>query len=553
MLDGRPVDPEAGKKVNNGMILESAAELRIAEEDMDDEARLENDILGGIAPRPVSKQKSETAEEAGSELTHGSSVAMAGSVTAAMRRRRQAASSVSADESAFEIVDEILSPSRDSGRCDPIGSAFYQEGDVTASLRGSSALHASLTLQGLDDDEDCARGVDARMRSRHDSGDYPVRDSAPSPAVRGSGQRLSGRRGPGMDVSMSFDCDPSQGQGLRPRTAASSLSVGKPFGCVPGSPAILAASPRQRNGSRPQSAASVGSSGSTPRHHDRSAANAAPFKVSMEKRTFCGAEPDDSTPSKLGVPLKGAAGGKSIVHLDIVKRPTGNFMIAEEGDDEDDGAFRPAGLPSTAGDDDSDAEDIGVTHAARHRLMHASSTAGTANSVTSNLKARQQILQKLKTTGSKQTGYAEESAEAGRAVSPGAGRVPRATTPSRNPHLSAAGSPRVEMGIAERGTARKGSRASQSECELESLEGSPPRLAAVSVSATKARGAIPKVTQSSKVSLVSCECGTGGIITVCVVLLTGGYVPGFQPGRQPRCDRQVGAGHELRGRGGRRQ
>ena len=42
MLDGKPVDPEASKKVNNGMILESAAELRILEEDLDDELRLEH-------------------------------------------------------------------------------------------------------------------------------------------------------------------------------------------------------------------------------------------------------------------------------------------------------------------------------------------------------------------------------------------------------------------------------------------------------------------------------------------------------------------------------
>ena len=52
-------------------------------------------------------------------------------------------------------------------------------------------------------------------------------------------------------------------------------------------------------------------------------------------------------------------------------------------------------------DDDSDTEDIAITHAARHRLMNNSSTAGSANSVTSNLKARQQMLQRLKSTSAK--------------------------------------------------------------------------------------------------------------------------------------------------------
>jgi hypothetical protein len=103
MLDGSLVDPNAQTKVTNGMILEAAASMKLIEEEMDDELRLEMDCiltqdmkrLGGshLLPSPggtlsPGQGYSGVVPDTGSELTHGSSVVLAGNMAAAMRKRR---------------------------------------------------------------------------------------------------------------------------------------------------------------------------------------------------------------------------------------------------------------------------------------------------------------------------------------------------------------------------------------------------------------------------------------------------------------------------------
>lgn len=521
MLDGKPVDPDAAKKVNNGMILESAAELRVNEEDLDDEMRLESEILES---KPAA---ADGIPDTGSELTHGSSVVLAGNVAAAVRRRRNASETSQGSQSAapekaeyestLDILDAAIgrSDSRSSSRpgsnqakSAPAeegahGASFYREGDITSSHAGASARfteRASLRLSTAGEDSFPADGsaspqVSSRSnygRNRNGSGEFAPKD-APSPAPRSSSQWSSGRRGD-ADVSMSFDQDTSLvgGQNLRPKTSGGVSSSGS-FKLAAPSPTMRAASPLQRNSSRPQSAASVGSN--SPQMGRSASTQAAPFKVAVDKTSSSGVLDDTtSSPSALTFPaIRGSSKGSSIVHLDIVKRPTGSYMIAEDDEEGADGTHQRAAAGAQC-DDDSDTEDIAVTHAARHRLMFASSSAGSTNSVTSNLKARQQILQRLKSTSSKDSDA--DNTLADRCKTP-----PTAASRGQTSASSAAGiahaSPRLEMGIAERGSARKSSRTA--ECVLESLENSPQRPPNAATAA-KGKTSASKDTLSSKVN-----------------------------------------------------
>lgn len=180
-------------------------------------------------------------------------------------------------------------------------------------------------------------------------------------------------------------------------------------------------------------------------------------------------------------------------------------MIA--GDDDDDAAEPTAhslAFPGMADDEeeDSETEDIAVTHAARHRLMATSSASGTANSVTSNLKSRQHILQQLKATASKADKDGEHSPdEHGQDVD---GEVAAETAAERK-HRDEASAARFDIvGIAargdnsSRGSSRRGS-GTRAECVVESLEHSPHRPPP----AAKAKNGDPKTvkdTMSSKVS-----------------------------------------------------
>ncbi len=59
MLDGSPVDHVSSKaRVTNGMILDAASAMRLVEEEIDDEMRLEEDILQATASNVSSSNAS---------------------------------------------------------------------------------------------------------------------------------------------------------------------------------------------------------------------------------------------------------------------------------------------------------------------------------------------------------------------------------------------------------------------------------------------------------------------------------------------------------------
>ena len=105
-LDGSPVNREAASRVTNNMVLEAADVLRLEEEEADEERRIAVELDAGMikeanggsngkgkeqngnSPRKGNSGGGGTVPDTGSELTHGSTVVLAGNMAAAMRRRR---------------------------------------------------------------------------------------------------------------------------------------------------------------------------------------------------------------------------------------------------------------------------------------------------------------------------------------------------------------------------------------------------------------------------------------------------------------------------------
>jgi hypothetical protein len=115
MLDGAPIDPNLVKKITASVLEEQTAALKLIQEELDEEDRMESDIYGSIASTPSNPARSvqhsnslavpnnslavsmshhpnatgsELIPDTGSELTHGSAVVLAGNMAAAMRKRR---------------------------------------------------------------------------------------------------------------------------------------------------------------------------------------------------------------------------------------------------------------------------------------------------------------------------------------------------------------------------------------------------------------------------------------------------------------------------------
>ena len=245
MLDGSPVDAAAAKKVTNGMILEAAAELRVVEEELDDELRLENEILdmeqqgqhqgrGGIgisigpniggmptAPtghnwspaRRAQTQKggsgsgmgmsigghsspgypnrrtddgTDLAPDTGSELTHGSSVVLAGGMAAAVRKRRQR-----------------LGSAGSSSGCDSGDSSAASSRPGTGGTGTSAASSRSGSRGGLGVALGGAAAVGAEPESALQVLDAALRDArAPSAANSSSSSSNSSRPADGVGVAV---------------------------------------------------------------------------------------------------------------------------------------------------------------------------------------------------------------------------------------------------------------------------------------------------------------------------------------------------------------
>lgn len=442
MLDGSPVNHATSRaKVTNSMILEAASSMRMLEEEMDDDLRLESDIMNtselGIKPSVTSPTRSNSSSSnwkqtgietnTGSELTHGSAVVLAGSMASAMRQRRNNNNSNrnSKDESALEALNAAphMSGSYDAG-----GSHLYKEGDITA-----------LTLSKLNtnnnEDFEYSELPEGQLstKSNRPGSSRPQNQSPRADSARGSGSGGSSGK-----FFINFEESPS-----RPRTASGNgkkLDQGEP---------------RQMNSSRPQSAVSGGTL--TARSNTSSSSNdkllgsfSIPFKVGttseegkVEKRGSRPPSGGSGTSSRhhsrhgsrdfevedgddILTSLSGSGKTKSIVHLDIVKRHTGGANKQHTASAADLETMESIPLDEGGGgqdeDSSSDNENIAVTHAARHRLMSASAS----NSAASASRMRNQVLSQLfSSEGNKQ---GSNGASASEAVS--ASRKPPKPTPS---------------------------------------------------------------------------------------------------------------------------
>jgi hypothetical protein len=299
-LDSILVDQNSKNTISNGMILEAASAMQLEQEELDDEKRMEMAILGDefntamgylgngdpvlseLPERIPQNRIPGSFPDTGSDLTHGSSVVLAGdsltpnhlisvgSMATAMRRRRQSTptedkKSDSSDSSALDALDSALINGGITmkGR----GDHFYGEGDIT-----------SLVL----------------------SAESGGRGRSPRPSAGTSSPHLKGKqkKPPNPNVlSISFDgetgsldryddmCEPSPliearleeqwlarpsstrhpSRGMSPsRRTPSPGSARSRNGLPPSSPPI------QRNASRPSSSRAVGIAAITP---------SAPFKV----------------------------------------------------------------------------------------------------------------------------------------------------------------------------------------------------------------------------------------------------------------------------------
>jgi len=389
-LDGLPVDAAAQKKVSNGMVLEAAFALHMADEELDDERRFEQGLVASAAHEAAASASASTATtyrgtipDTGSELTHGSAVVLAGNVAAAMRKRRSTAhvSEPASGGTTLEMLDQALvgggmSP---AGAGEKANAPYLGEGDVTAAVMGlmhPASLSVALALQTAGSD------AGAVPPPKTEGAYSPVENMGKSLA------RATARAGSAAAASASFDLESRDfGEGISGYLAGVSARGSRPKSAVPSSMrgSWVAAegssgppSPRQRNSSRPQSAVTRGSERVAP---------SAPFKVEV-------AVVKDRTPNVFHEGNKAKAGNKK--GAPRVEEDFDDNTGAKNDDDEDNvfssfSTSSPSASNSTSSsrfgtksyihkdlvrrgydDDDGDIEGIAVTREARQQLMSSS-------------------------------------------------------------------------------------------------------------------------------------------------------------------------------------
>mmetsp|Transcript_30517 Transcript_30517/g.41989 ORF Transcript_30517/g.41989 Transcript_30517/m.41989 type:complete len:1121 (-) Transcript_30517:165-3527(-) len=327
LLDGKKLD-RTTNNVSNAMILEAASSMQLLEEEMEDENRLEACILGDVTVvndfkgmnSPITNnnyQNPSMIPDTGSELTHGSSVVLAGNVAAAMRKRRNKLNGkdfllgdevADETESALDIIDSAAkypicqSPStketKQLNKC--FFTQFFKEGDISSTMMTDSQMQQAMQIMNLnvvdsavsDYETPLAIDFDMERDDRRDLfSDSPATHTRPSTGMSTSrtksARRLaassSGRQetmGCLFDKPLEIDADrygkePSQSNSFssrsssahrRPKSASSGgrLSAESPFSpptkTYSGSTANTMLSPRQMNSSRPQSALSSSNS-----------------------------------------------------------------------------------------------------------------------------------------------------------------------------------------------------------------------------------------------------------------------------------------------------
>lgn len=344
-LDGEKVTPDAKNKVSNGMILEAASAMQLELEEMDDERRLEMSIMDGcgygdacdavmsaVGNKPLTS--SIDSIDSGSELTHGSSVSLAGGMAAAMRKRRAAGSgSTKANDeehSALNVIDGAARHNVHKGTA-VSGAGYFDEGDVTAYYLPVS---------------------DATPPSSARSKQTPT--FASSPRRKGSNSR-----GDSIAVSISVSEDKDENSILNQRTqvwgsaSSSPSATPRPLPLAPPSPQW------QRNASRPTSSASSG--GSAGIGFGKGVA-AVPFKVPLNASEQ--AEFSQGERPRSAVAARKSRRGQQV--WDVSSSDS-------EGENACDGSSR--GI-------NEDEEDIAKDHLSRHRMMESSklSRPGTSSS-----------------------------------------------------------------------------------------------------------------------------------------------------------------------------
>lgn len=136
VLDEAVVEERMRGKASHGMILEAAAAMSLAREEMDDELRLESDIVEGEKQYTESSNASAI-PDTGSDLTHGvgAGVVLVGGMAAALRRRRTAGKDTEDESSALlTVLDSGLVTDLDGTSANGGQGSTFCEGDVTAQL-----------------------------------------------------------------------------------------------------------------------------------------------------------------------------------------------------------------------------------------------------------------------------------------------------------------------------------------------------------------------------------------------------------------------------------
>ena len=398
ILDNKVVDKTNASKVTHGMILDAAAALRLIREEWDDEQRLERcilesesgpnnqphdsscqDISGGILP------------DTGSDLTHGSTVVLVGGMAAALRKRRVSGKDDVTETSALSLLDVALdkegekhssvllssppkptttarTPSKQSTQG---ASHCFWEGDVTSLIMGeelelqpgyramtariataAATAHRAATASGMRSGAKNT-GREANSFVNNNKSSSPTDLARPKSAMPGSARNT-------VQNTVSWLSRPKTSADKRISTASSGTSSAvRPLsasefsseGSVGSNMAPSAPFKITVSSSAPTVSATVDgvqrTSESSPGTIAKRSSNSILRNISPERKSS-GMEAEDnnatSVPGIAMVPKNMSSKGTSIVHLDTVRRGSG----------------------------ERDSEDFGVDHAGRHRLMAAS-------------------------------------------------------------------------------------------------------------------------------------------------------------------------------------
>ena len=315
LLDWKKLDAAGDSKVSNAMILEAASSIRLIEEEMDDELRLEACIMNDVLPLNDSKSmpspkikpssnavsksyyNSNIIPDTGSELTHGSAVVLAGNMAAAMRKRRNKNNEKEFENdgehiSALDIIDSaakgmepLLSETSSRKQTQSFFfTQFFKEGDISSSAMSEEQIQQAMkktasTTHAIDtafSEDELLDGELTRQLATHTTTDSPATHTRPSTGVgpksaraRSAALPSTGRREKAnslfdqpLDVNgdhTSREKDGYPRSGSAQRRPKSSGGNRKAFSPMRNSEtAVVPPSPRQMNSSRPQSAIIAG-------------------------------------------------------------------------------------------------------------------------------------------------------------------------------------------------------------------------------------------------------------------------------------------------------